>query len=184
MARGPGWHSVAFDRRRLRLLGGQARLGSSAFAKLPEGTQVPKVVEPMPAAKAKPRPAAKKAAAAKRPAAKKAASAAKRSAPAAKRPAARSQPKDKNPVQLSAELSEDVLQSLEDGAKAAIEAVRNFVETVDEALPLHGDGPSKREEITDSALEMAQRLVTTQYDFLRKVVDSATKALPGGDGRK
>ena len=103
MARGPGWHSVAFDRRRLRLLGGQARLGSSAFAKLPEGTQVPKVVEPMPAAKAKPRPAAKKAAAAKRPAAKKAAS-------AAKRPAARSQPKDKNPVQLSAELSEDVLQ--------------------------------------------------------------------------
>lgn len=177
MARGPGWHSVAFDRRRLRLLGGQARLGSSAFAKLPEGTQVPKVVEPMPAAKAKPRPAAKKAAAAKRPAAKKAAS-------AAKRPAARSQPKDKNPVQLSAELSEDVLQSLEDGAKAAIEAVRNFVETVDEALPLHGDGPSKREEITDSALEMAQRLVTTQYDFLRKVVDSATKALPGGDGRK
>jgi hypothetical protein len=177
MARGPGWHSVAFDRRRLRLLGGQARLGSSAFAKLPEGTQVPKVVEPMPAAKAKPRPAAKKAAAAKRPAAKKAAS-------AAKRPAARSQPKDKNPVQLSAELSEDVLQSLEDGAKAAIEAVRKFVETVDEALPLHGDGPSKREEITDSALEMAQRLVTTQYDFLRKVVDSATKALPGGDGRK
>jgi hypothetical protein len=132
----------------------------------------------MPAAKAKPRPAAKKApAASKRPAAKKA-------TPAAKRPAARSEPKDKNAVELTTELSEEILQSLEDGARAAIDAVRKFVETVDEALPLPSEGASKREEITDSALEMAQRLVTMQYDFLRKVVDSAGKALPGLDGRK
>ena len=75
------------------------------------------------------------------------------------------------------ELSEDVIQSLEDGARSAIDAVRKFLETVDRALPLRGDGPSNREEITDSALEMAQRLVHTQSDFLRKVVDSAGKSL-------
>jgi len=81
----------------------------------------------------------------------------------------------------TAELSEDVLKSLDDGARSAIEAVRKFVETVDEALPPHGEGPSRREEITDSALEMAQRLVHTQYDFLRKVVDSAGKSLTRSD---
>ena len=37
-------------------------------------------------------------------------------------------------------------------------------------------GPVPEEEITDSALEMAQRLVRAQADFLRKVVDSAGKS--------
>jgi len=76
------------------------------------------------------------------------------------------------------------MQSLEDGARSAIEAVRKFLETVDGALPLRGEGPSKREEITDSALEMAQRLVHTQSDFLRKVVDSAGKSLGRSDDAK
>lgn len=83
----------------------------------------------------------------------------------------------KNTAKRTAELSEEVLKSLDEGARSAIEAVRKFVETVDQALPPSGEGPSRREEITDSALEMAQRLVHTQYDFLRKVVDSAGQAL-------
>ncbi len=80
-------------------------------------------------------------------------------------------------VERTTELSEDVLRSLDDGARSAIEAVRKFVETVDRALPSRGEGPSRSEEITDSALEMAQRLVRTQSDFLRKIVDSAAKSL-------
>ena len=87
-------------------------------------------------------------------------------------------------AERTTELSEDVMQSLEDGARSAIEAVRKFLETVDGALPLRGEGPSKREEITDSALEMAQRLVHTQSDFLRKVVDSAGKSLGRSDDAK
>jgi tRNA(Ser,Leu) C12 N-acetylase TAN1 len=89
-------------------------------------------------------------------------------------------------VKRTTELSEDVLKSLDAGAQTAIEAVRKFVDTVDKALPLNGEseGSSKREEITDSALEMAQRLVHTQYDFLRKVVDSAGKSLTrSGDAK-
>jgi hypothetical protein len=82
------------------------------------------------------------------------------------------------------ELSEDVLQSLDDGARRAIEAVRKFVDTVDRVLPPRGEGPSRREEITDSALEMAQRLAHTQSGFLREVVDSAGKSLTrSGDAK-
>lgn len=55
--------------------------------------------------------------------------------------------------------------------------MRKFVETVDRVLPPRGERPSRREEVTDSALQMAQRLVHTQSDFLRKVVDSAGKSL-------
>ena len=85
-------------------------------------------------------------------------------------------------VERAVGLSDEVLKSVEAGQRAAIDAVRKFVETVDKALPPRGEGPSRREEITDSALEMAQRLVHTQYEFLRKVVDSAGKTL-GGSGK-
>ena len=79
-------------------------------------------------------------------------------------------------IERTTELSEDVVKSLDEGAQSAIEALRKFAETVDRVLPPRGDGPSRREEITDAGLEMAQRLVHTQADFLRKVVDSAGKS--------
>jgi hypothetical protein len=103
----------------------------------------------------------------------------KRGAAARKPPAAKTKRDENGAAERTAELSEDVLQELEDGARGALDAVRKFLVTVDDALPLHGDGPSRREEVTDSALEMAQRLVHTQSEFLRKVVDSAGKTLSG-----
>lgn len=75
------------------------------------------------------------------------------------------------------ELSEDVLAELERGAHSALDAVRDFMATVDRALPPGGEKPSGREEVTDSALVMAQRLVHTQAEFLRKVVGSASSSL-------
>jgi hypothetical protein len=72
-----------------------------------------------------------------------------------------------------------VLKSLESGRRAAIEAVRKFVDTVDQTLPPHGETPSRRQEVIDSAMEMADRLVHVQYDFLRKVVANAGKSGPG-----
>ena len=61
--------------------------------------------------------------------------------------------------------------------------MRKFVDTVDHTLPAlpHGEGPSKRQEIVDSALEMADRLVHAQYDFIHKVIDSAGKSLTKSD---
>jgi hypothetical protein len=88
-------------------------------------------------------------------------------------------------VDRSTELSEQVLESVEKGQRAAIEAVRKFVDTVDEKLPLLGDEhPSRRQEVIDAALDMADSLVHTQYDYLRNVVDSAGKALGTSDQAK
>ena len=87
-------------------------------------------------------------------------------------PAAASTPK--GVVDRTAGLSEEVLESVEAGQRAAIEAVRAFVGTVDKALPLDS---SRRQGVVDSALEMADRLVQSQHDFIRKVIRSAGKAL-------
>ena len=83
------------------------------------------------------------------------------------------------------ELSKQALESVEKGQRAAIEAVRKFVDTVDEKLPSLGDEhPSMRQEVIDAALDMADSLVHTQYDFLRDVMDSAGKALGASDRAK
>jgi hypothetical protein len=87
-------------------------------------------------------------------------------------------------IDRTTKLSEEVLDSVEKGQRAAIEAVRKFVDTVDQALPAHPEGPSRRQEIVDSAMEMADRLVHTQYDIIRKVIDSAGKSLSRSDGTK
>ena len=93
--------------------------------------------------------------------------------------------RQKTAVDRTADLSEEVLKSVEAGQRAAIEAVRKFVDTVDEALPAIGGRPTRRETVIDAALEMADKLVETQYDFLRSVVRSADRSLSKpGDAKK
>jgi hypothetical protein len=87
-------------------------------------------------------------------------------------------------VGRTADLSDEVLKSLESGQRAAIDAVRKFVDTVDEKLPALGERPSRRQDVIDAAMEMADRLVHTQYDFVRNVVQSAGKALGGPSDKK
>jgi predicted translin family RNA/ssDNA-binding protein len=81
-------------------------------------------------------------------------------------------------VDRTGELSEEVLQSVESGQRAAIEAVHKFVDRVDQKLPSLGDEhPSVRQDLIDAALDLSDSLVHTQYDFLRKVVRSASKSV-------
>jgi len=101
-----------------------------------------------------------------------------------KRPVRTGKQEQASAVDRTTELSGEVLKSLESGQRAAIDAVRKFVDIVDEKLPTLGERPSKRQEIVDAAMEMADRLVHTQYDFLRDVVQSAGKALSKRDGGK
>ena len=86
----------------------------------------------------------------------------------------------------TSEFSGEVLKSLESGSVAAIEAVRKFVDIVDAALPAlpHGERPSRRREIVDAAMDMAEQLVHTQYEFLRNVAESAGQALGREDNGK
>ena len=128
----------------------------------------------MPQTTTKRRPAAKAPATRKRSPAVKAAATRKRTT---------TTPRPATPVDRTKELSEEVLEAVEKSQRVAIEAVRKFVDTVDEALPAlpHGEGPSRRQEVVDSALEMADRLVHTQYDFIRKAIESAAKSLSRSD---
>ncbi|AFM16017.1 hypothetical protein Mycch_1209 [Mycolicibacterium chubuense NBB4] len=80
-------------------------------------------------------------------------------------------------VERAAGLSDEVLKSVEAGQRAAIDAVRKFVDTVDDALPAKEEHTSRRETVIDAALDMADRLVSTQYEFLRSVVRSADRSL-------
>ncbi|MGA2927820.1 MAG: hypothetical protein ABSG43_17855 [Solirubrobacteraceae bacterium] len=82
-------------------------------------------------------------------------------------------------AERAAELSEDVIQALEDSGRTAIEAVKGFLVTVQEALPQVEGARKVEKQITDSALEMADQLVHTQAEFLRKVVSSAGKSRSG-----
>ena len=91
---------------------------------------------------------------------------------------------EQSPVEKTTELSERVLKQVEHGQKRAIEAVRDFMESVDKALPPHGKNPSRRQDVIDSALEMSEKLVDTQYDFLQSVVHSAGETLGATNSRK
>ena len=92
-------------------------------------------------------------------------------------------------AERAAGLSDDVLKSVESGQRNAIDAVRKFVGAVEESLPGRDeDHPSRRETIVDAALDMADKLVKTQYEFIRSVVSSASETLkkqgeekPGAD---
>jgi hypothetical protein len=88
-------------------------------------------------------------------------------------------------VERTTELSEHVLEQIKESQESAIKAVRRFMESVDDALPPHGEGgePSRRQEVIDSALEMSEKLVKTQYDFLTSVVHGAGEAL-GASAKK
>jgi len=79
-------------------------------------------------------------------------------------------------AERATELSEDVIQALEESGRAAIKAVRGFLTNVEEALPQVEGARKVEKQITDSALEMAEQLVQTQSEFLRKVVNSAGKS--------
>jgi hypothetical protein len=68
-----------------------------------------------------------------------------------------------------AELSDDVLESLEAGRKRGIDAVRKFVDEVSTTV----EGESQRKSVIDAALELAEELATTRIEFVRGVVRSA-----------
>jgi hypothetical protein len=87
-------------------------------------------------------------------------------------------------VDRTTDLSDELLKSVEAGERAVIEAVRKFVDTVERTRPHSDKGPSRRQEVFGSAMEMVDRLVHTQYDFLRKVIDSAAKSLSSRDDAK
>jgi hypothetical protein len=82
-------------------------------------------------------------------------------------------------VERAAGLSDEVMTSVEAGQRAAIDAVSKFFDNVDEVI--RGEGASRRESVIDAALDMAERIVAIQSDFVRKVARSADQTLRKSD---
>lgn len=72
-----------------------------------------------------------------------------------------------------AELSDDVLESVDTGRKQAIEAVRKFIDQISPVLPEQ----SRRKTVVDAALDLAEELSAARIDFFRSVVHSAGQAV-------
>ena len=90
----------------------------------------------------------------------------------------------KGRIERTTEFSAQVLEQVTVSQHSALEAVRGFMESVDRALPLNGDGPSRRQIVIDSALSMSQHLLKAQYDFACEVVRGAGKVLSKPDNGK
>ncbi|BDX33618.1 hypothetical protein TUM20985_41700 [Mycobacterium antarcticum] len=78
------------------------------------------------------------------------------------------------------DLADEVRESARTGQHAASEALRKFRHTVDEALP--ESVQPLRKKIVDAAIELADQLVTAQYEFNRSIVATADRALTKADG--
>ena len=85
----------------------------------------------------------------------------------------------KTVVERASELSDEVRESAETGLQTAKDAVRKFVDTVEEAVPALID-PSLRKKVVDAALDMARTLGTAQSEFLRSAARSASESLTPG----
>lgn len=77
---------------------------------------------------------------------------------------------------ISVEATDQVLEQLETGGQQAISAVREFVSSVDSALPGSGDGPTRAHSIIDSALSMSDRMVVIGSDAIRGIVRSTGRS--------
>lgn len=75
----------------------------------------------------------------------------------------------------AAALTEEVRESAKEGQHAAREALQQFRHTVDEVIP---DAVQPlRNRIVEAAIELADQLVTAQYNFNRSIVRAADHAL-------
>lgn len=82
-------------------------------------------------------------------------------------------------------LAVEVRESARAGQHAAAEALHKFRATVDDVIPEVVEPLRKR--IVDAAIDLADELVTAQFEFARSIVRTADHALSkpsAGDGEK
>ncbi|TQK30751.1 hypothetical protein [Arthrobacter sp. SLBN-53] len=80
----------------------------------------------------------------------------------------------------AADLIDEVRDSARVGQHAAADALRKFTRAVDDAIPeaVH----PLRAKIIDAAIELAENLASAQYQFNKKLIRSADRALNTSDG--
>jgi len=81
---------------------------------------------------------------------------------------------EKTVAERAADLSEEVLDSVEARQRAAIEALRKFIDRLDDAMPDLVADPSVRKKVVDAIGDYYEQLARTQYEVLRSVVRSGS----------
>lgn len=69
-------------------------------------------------------------------------------------------------------LSEEVLDRVEARQHAALDALRKFVERIDESMPPIVDDPEARKKVVDAIGDYYDQLTATTNEFVSKVVHS------------
>src|SRR5947207_280331 len=69
-----------------------------------------------------------------------------------------------------------IIESLRDAEQSALEAVRKFVDAVDDAFPDLGEGGPRR-KIIDAAFKMTEQLVGTTNQLAQRIVTVTENAL-------
>ncbi|HME80071.1 MAG TPA: hypothetical protein VKI00_31725 [Mycobacterium sp.] len=85
----------------------------------------------------------------------------------------------KTVVERAAGLSDDMLESVDAGRQAVIEAVRKFVGTLEEETPALAD-PSRRKAVIDAAVGLTDELSKALIELVRSVMAGASEALTPG----
>ena len=86
----------------------------------------------------------------------------------------------KDTEEVGAEFLLEIIGTVDDDERAAFDALRRFVESVDAALPGGGTkgAPSRRVELVEAAMDMIEQLLGVSNDAARRLTDSVRKALP------
>lgn len=77
----------------------------------------------------------------------------------------------------AADLSEEVLERVEATQRAAIEALRKFLDRLDDAMPNLVDDPSVRKKVVHAIGDYYEQLVTTTNEFVARLVRGAIGTL-------
>ena len=77
-----------------------------------------------------------------------------------------------------------LIESLAGAEKSALEAVRKFLDTVDDAFPHVGEGSGRRQQIIDSAFKMTEELVGASNQLAQRLVKVGTTASKRAPARK
>jgi len=82
-------------------------------------------------------------------------------------------------VERASGLSDQMLESVDAGRQAVIEAVRKFVSSLEEATPALAD-ESRRNTVIDAALNLTDELSKALIELVRSVMAGASEALTPG----
>jgi len=80
--------------------------------------------------------------------------------------------------------AERLIESLAGAEKSALEAMRKFLDTVDDAFPHRGESGGQRQKIIDSAFKMTEELVGASNQLVQRLVKVGGSAAKRAPARK